>query len=361
MALATERMDIETAYALDGYEFCTEEFFPRWLKDAITDIRVKEPGIVQAEAEGRKRRPSLTRDGKLVILAADHPGRMVTKSGDDLIAMGDRLEYLGRVLRVAVSPEVDGIMATPDIIDDLFIVNYLTRQQSGFSFLDEKLLVGSMNRGGLAGAAFEMDDTMTAYSPQGVAARRLDAAKLMFRLDLNSYDSAQTLLYSAEAVRECNELGIPVFVESLPGTFVNNKWSASKNAEDLIKIVGVATALSDSSVNLWLKLPFVEGYDRVARATTCPILMLGGESKGDPTYTMQDFEKGLKAGGNVRGALVGRNVLFPGKDDPQAVARAISGMVHQGWSTLEAVRFLSAVRGEGMDWLTRKRRKRAKR
>jgi len=257
---------------------------------------------------------------------------------------------------VVACSEVDGVMGTPDIIDDLFIVNYLVRERTGIDFLANRVLIGSMNRGGLAGAAFEMDDTMTAYTVQGIVDRRLDAAKLMVRLDINSYDSAQTLTYAAEAVRECHEYGVPIFVESLPGTFENNKWTAAKDAEALIKIVGVASALGDSTVLTWLKLPYCEGYERVARATTCPILMLGGESRGDPTFTMEEFEKGMRAGGNVRGALVGRNVLFPGNDDPAAVAQAIVAIVHQQATTLEAVRLLSSLRGQQMDALTKRRR-----
>ena len=96
MAVA-ERAEIEAAYALNGYEFRTEEFFPEELKQEITEVRVEAPRIVEAEMEGRRRRDQLTLDGRLVILAADHPGRMVTKSGDEPIAMGDRLEYLSLI------------------------------------------------------------------------------------------------------------------------------------------------------------------------------------------------------------------------------------------------------------------------
>src|SRR3712207_8884418 len=39
-----------------------------------------------------------------------------------------------------------------------------------------------------------------------------------------------------------------------------------KTAEALAKIVGVASALGDSSHRLWLKLPYCENYDVVARS-----------------------------------------------------------------------------------------------
>lgn len=66
------------------------------------EVRVSDPGVILQEAQARKRRKTLTRDDKLVVLAADHPGKLITKSGDDPIAMGNRQEYLGRVFIVTV-------------------------------------------------------------------------------------------------------------------------------------------------------------------------------------------------------------------------------------------------------------------
>ena len=76
------------------------------------------------------------------------------------------------------------------------------------------------------------------------------------------------------------------------------------------------------------------GYDVVARATTLPILLLGGESAGDPTPFLEELGSAMKAGPNVRGALVGRNVIFPGDDDPAVIAQAIK---HPGFSFVEVL------------------------
>src|SRR5947208_9378426 len=54
-----------------------------------------------------------------------------------------------------------------------------------------------------------------------------------------------------------------------------------KTAEALARLAGVASALGDSSRYLWLKLPYCEDYEVVARSTTLPILLLGGESAGE--------------------------------------------------------------------------------
>ncbi|MDQ7844881.1 MAG: hypothetical protein RB145_14155, partial [Armatimonadota bacterium] len=114
-------------YAIGDYTFHPEEFFPRELFDRITDTRVTRPEVVAEEAQARRRRPRLTRDGRLTILAADHPARMVTAVGDDPLAMGNRWTLLARILRVITAEEFDGVMTTPDIMEDLFIVHRLDK------------------------------------------------------------------------------------------------------------------------------------------------------------------------------------------------------------------------------------------
>jgi DhnA family fructose-bisphosphate aldolase class Ia len=126
-----------------------------------------------------------------------------------------------------------------------------------------------------------------------------------------------------------------------------------KTSEALARIAGVASALGDSSRYLWLKLPYCDGYDAVARATTLPILLLGGESAGSPAPFLNQLASALAAGPNVRGALVGRNVLYPGDEDPLAVAAAAGGIIHNGWSIEEALQSFVANQGRDMDCLSR--------
>jgi len=193
---------------------------------------------------------------------------------------------------------------------------------------------------------------MTAYTAKSIQRFGLDAAKIMFRLDLNDKYSGRTLTYCAQAITECNALGIPTFLEPLPVEKTAKGYQVKMNYIDMIRTVGVASALGDSSQNLWLKIPYVEKFDQVAKATSLPILMLGGASKGMPIDTIESFEKGMGAGANVRGALVGRNVLYPGIDDPMAVAGAVSKVVHADYTTLAAIKYLASTRGTELDVLT---------
>jgi len=80
--------------------------------------------------------------------------------------------------------------------------------------------------------------------------------------------------------------------------------------------------------------------------------MLGGESLGSPAGVLQEFSEGMAAGQNVRGALVGRNVLYPGQEDPSAVADAVSKIVHHNFTVEQALNHIKSVRGRNMQKLT---------
>jgi hypothetical protein len=310
--------------------FSSAQFLSDILIARVTDKRVTDPGYSLRVAMGRKRRDQLAPSGRLNILAADHPARRVTKVADDVLAMTNRRDYLARIIRVLSSPTVDGIMATMDILEDLLAIDGLGREEGAPALLDGKLLIASLNRGGLAGVSWEIDDPITGATPETCTAWKLDGAKILLRIADDDTGALKTMLASAHAISQCNALGVPMFLEPLPVVHGDKGWTVVKTAEALARIVGVASALGDSSRYLWLKLPYCDRFEVVARATTLPILLLGGESAGDPTKFLRELESALAAGPNVRGALVGRNVLYPGDGDPLEVAEAAGAIIHSG-------------------------------
>ena len=333
--------------------YSSSEFFPDRLLARLTETRVADPEFAWRAARVRVRRDRLAPTGKLNILAADHPARNVTKVGADPLAMADRRDYLARILRVLTTARVDGIMATMDILEDLLAIDGFLRQVGAPTLLDHRLLIASLNRGGLAGSSWELDDPITGASPASCQEWRLDGAKLLLRVDEKDPASLTTLQACARAIDESNARGLPMFLEPLPVTRTDKGYVVVKTPEALARLAGVASALGDSSRFLWLKLPHCEGYETVARATTLPILLLGGESAGDPSPFLTQLGAAMAAGPNVRGALVGRNVLYPGTEDPLAMADASGGIIHQGWSVEEALQSMAATRGCDMDRLAR--------
>lgn len=333
--------------------FSSHEFLTDAAMARLTEIRVTDPECAWRAAQARHRRKALVPAGKLNILAADHPARRVTKVGDNAIAMADRQDYLGRIVRVLMSDGIDGLMATMDILEDLLILDACLREAGGVSLLDGKVLIGSLNRGGLAGSCWELDDPLTGPSPSTCADWRLDGAKLLLRIADDDAGSLKTMLASAQAINECNSLRLPMFLEPLPVVRKESGWSVVKESAALARIAGVASALGDSSRYLWLKLPYCPGYETVARSTSLPILLLGGESARNPAPFLGELASAMEAGPNVRGALVGRNVLYPGDEDPLAMACAVGGIIHKEWTVDQAMGSLPANRGRGLDQLSR--------
>jgi DhnA family fructose-bisphosphate aldolase class Ia len=319
----------------------------------VTELRVTDPERALRVARERKRRDRLTANGRLNILASDHPARRVTRVGDDPLRMADRHEYMARTLRVLMSDMVDGVLATMDIIEDLLVIHDLVREAGGPAFLDEKLLIASLNRAGLLGSSWEIDDPISGPSPAKCAEWGIDGAKFLLRICDAEPDSLKTLLASIRSINELNAVGLPMFLESLPVVKTDGGYKVVKTAEELTRTVGAAAALGDSSRYMWLKLPYCENYEMVAGATTLPILLLGGDPVGDVRPFLRELAAGLAAGPNVRGALVGRNVLYPGGGDPLVAAEAAGGIVHRGWSVEQALDALEAGEGRDRDWLTR--------
>ena len=309
-------------------EFEPSSFFPTKLFARITEYRVERPDLPRSLLLARRRRRSLTRDGKLVLLAADHPARMVTSIRDDPLRMGRRHDLLGRVLRVMACSPFDGVLGTADVLDDLVVASSFLRRTAGL--FDRKLLIGSVNRGGLAGSSFEMDDGVTGYDVEGAVQAHLDGVKFLLRFDPEDPLSLRTVGYCVEVAKACVAAKMPLFLEPLPVVRKDGKIKTDNDRSKLVKLVGVASALGNSSARIWLKLPYCEGFGDVAAATSLPILLLGGEASDDVRGLLGEIESAMKAGPNVRGVLMGRNLLFPPGNDPLPLAMAVNWIVHDG-------------------------------
>lgn len=331
--------------------FSSSEFLSRAVLDRITDARIADPDLPFRAAQARVRRETTAPNGRLNLLAADHPARNVTRVQQDELAMADRRDYLARILRVLSCELVDGIMAGMDILEDLLSIDAFLHDAGSPTFLDHRLLIASLNRGGLAESVWELDDPVTGPTPAACAAWRLDGAKLLLRVDYTDPASLRTITYCTRAIREINAVGLPTFLEPQPVTRSPRGYSVTRSPEALAKMVGIASAIGDTSRRLWLKLPVCRNFATVAHATTLPILLLGGESSGNASAFLTGISTAMQAANNVRGLLVGRNVLYPGTDDPAAIAGAAGHIVHHASSPEQALAEEASRSSCGLDRL----------
>jgi hypothetical protein len=327
--------------------FHSSKFLPPETFSKITDLRINRPDVPLKISRMRRRRKDLTTDGRLTLLAADHPARMVTRIGDEELRMGDRREFLSGIARVMACSPFDGLLGTADVLDDVFYLENMIRGKR--SIVDGKVLIGSVNRGGLSGAAFELDDFPTGFDIEGVERFGLDGAKFLLRVDPRDSDSAKTMKYCVDVVKECNRRKISLFLEPLSVARREGNLVTEKDAAKLVKIVGMAGALGSSSTRTWLKLPYCDGFDRVAAATPLPILLLGGEASDDVAGLLNEVESAMKAGPNVRGVLLGRNLLYPPGGDPLPLAMAIHSIVHKGSGADVAERSMEKWKGKDLN------------
>jgi Cgl0159-like len=216
-------------------------------------------------------------------------------------------------------PGVDGVLATPDVLEDLLLLGAL----------DGKIVIGSMNRGGLQGAVFELDDRFTAYRAADIAACGLDGGKMLTRIDLDDHGTVATLEASAAAVTELAGHGLMAMIEPFWSTHHDGRVTNLLDPDSVIKSVTVASGLGATSAYTWLKLPVVAELDRVMEATTLPTLLLGGDPTAAPEETYADWAKALTLP-SVRGLVVGRALLFPPDGDVAAAVDHAATLVRGG-------------------------------
>jgi hypothetical protein len=280
----------------------------------LASIRAADPGSIADAAAARSRRTSLLGEsGRLMLLAADHPARGALRVGDDPMAMANRGELLRRLAIALSRPGVDGFLGTPDLVEDLLLLGAL----------EDKLVLGSMNRGGLAGTVFEIDDRMTAYDAASIAAAGYDGGKMLLRIDPDDPGTVLTLERCATAVSELASHGLMAMVEPFISHRVDGRLRNELTPDAVIRSATVAAGLGNTSAHTWLKLPVVDEMQRVAEATALPVLLLGGEASIDDTATVDRWQQALKLP-SVLGMIVGRALLYPpGGNVAEAVDRTV--------------------------------------
>ena len=285
----------------------------------LREVRLRDPGAVAAAAARRVRRPLIDETGRMLLVAADHPARGALGVRGDQFAMADRAELLRRLVAALARPGVDGVLGTPDVIEDLLLLGAL----------DGKVVFGSMNRGGLQGAGFELDDRFTAYDAQSVADDGLDGGKMLCRVDLDDAATVGTLESCGRAVTELARRRRIAMVEPFISRRVDAKVQNDLSPQAVAKSVAIASALGATSAYTWLKLPVIEDMETVMAATTLPVLLLGGDPSGAPEEVYASWEKALGVAG-VFGLMVGRALLYPPDGDVEAAVDSAAALVRAG-------------------------------
>ncbi|WHM41387.1 deoxyribose-phosphate aldolase [Streptomyces sp. BPTC-684] len=288
----------------------------------LARVRTRNPEAVAEAAARRGRRPLVRGAGRLLIIAADHPARGALGVGDDAFAMADRSVLLERLCLALSRPGVDGVLASADILEDLLLLGAL----------EDKVVMGSMNRGGLAGSAFELDDRFTGHRAQDLARLGFDAGKLLLRLDYDDPGSLDTLHSAARAIDEMAERQLPVFVEPFICHRRDGRLRNDLSADAVTRSLAIASGLAGTSAYTWLKVPVTEDPDDMARVmatTTLPAVLLGGDIGKTPGEQEAAYEKwrGALRLPTVQGLVAGRTLLYPADGDVAGAVDTAAGLL----------------------------------
>ncbi|MEO6571215.1 MAG: aldolase [Ilumatobacteraceae bacterium] len=289
----------------------------RWAE--LIESRAEQPGLALQRLRNRRRRPLLT-DGRLFIVAADHSARGMLGVPGDPFAMADRRRTLDALMTALAVDHVDGVLASADIMEELALLGAL----------EGKLAFGTMNRGGIMGASWELDDRMTAYSAASIQANGLDGGKVLIRLADDDAGTAATLESCARAVDECAALDLPIMIEPLP--YHHDQTGAARLLDDedaLLRAVAIGSGLGGTSTSTWLKVPAAKNPARMLATTSLPALILGGTPGADPEATYASWERAMEVP-NVRGLVVGRSLLYPADGDVAGAIERAASIVRPG-------------------------------
>ncbi|WP_199043765.1 Cgl0159 family (beta/alpha)8-fold protein [Glycomyces salinus] len=279
----------------------------------LAETRLVDPEAITRAADRRRRAESpVGESGKCFIIAADHPARGALGTGGNPMAMADRGDLLDRLCTALANPGCNGVLATADILEDLLLLGAL----------EGKAVFGSMNRTGLAGAAWEIDDRFAGMNAAGIERRRFDGGKTLTRIDYRDPATPSVLENTAKAVDDLAARGLIAMVEPFISRREGGKVVNDLSTEAVVKSVAIASGLGGTSAYTWLKLPTAPDMERVAAASTLPMVLLGGEV-ADLGAQRESWAKSLALPGVV-GLTVGRSLLYPDDGD---VAGAIEAVV----------------------------------
>jgi len=254
-----------------------------------------------------------------MVIAADHPARGALRAGSRGLAMADRVELLDRLCLALSRPGVNGVLGTPDIVEDLLVLGAL----------DGKVVIGSMNRGGLAGTVFEIDDRFTGYDAGSLAAAGFEGGKMLLRIDPDDPATVATVEACAQAVSALAEHKLVAMVEPFIAHRVDGRVRIDLTPEATIRAMTVAAGLGRTSAYTWLKVPVVDDMERVMAATTLPAVLLGGEVGAAQDAAFESWRKALKLP-TVQGLVIGRSLLYPPDDDVAAAVDTAVGLLQDG-------------------------------
>jgi DhnA family fructose-bisphosphate aldolase class Ia len=253
----------------------------------------------------------MTRPGPLptptLILAADHRARAV-------LTTENWADFSGALARAL--PFCDGVLATAQPLTFLAAAGHVTALHRTYL---------SINRTGLVGSVFELDDRLVA-SVRRAAADGWTGVKHMTRIDFDDPVTASALELLGQVLEQARDAGLEVLVEPLV-------WHEGRVQRDTDAVVTAAVIAHDLGAPV-IKVPVPavspgaerrRAVARVVASVSVPVLFLGGPVTEEGRDRVLDEVRDVMEGGGA-GMAVGRTLYQD--PDPAEMAGLVAGLVH---------------------------------
>jgi DhnA family fructose-bisphosphate aldolase class Ia len=161
-------------------------------------------------------------------------------------------------------------------------------------------------------------------------ALRLGADALCVSAFPGHHTEMATLDSLASVARAAQPWGLAVQAEMVPGGMGSGPEARTVENVALAARVGIELGAD------WVKVPYVEGFGQVTSACFKPVVIMGGSRRNSAAEILAEVKAAMDAGAS--GATIGRNIFE--SDDPEAMAAALSAIIHQDASVEEALAIL---------------------
>jgi DhnA family fructose-bisphosphate aldolase class Ia len=242
-----------------------------------------------------------------LVLAADHRARAV-------LTTENWADFFGSLAQAL--PSCDGILATAQPLSGLAEAGHLTAAHRTYL---------SINRTGLAGSAFELDDRLVASVPRA-AADGWSGVKHMTRIDMDDPITATALELLGQVLEQARAAGLEALIEPL-------LWDQGRIRRDTDAIVLASVIAHDIGAPV-LKVPVPavapgaerqRAVARVVASVSVPVLFLGGPRTAAGRAPVLDEVRDVMEGGGA-GMAMGRTIYQD--PDPAEAAGLVHDLVH---------------------------------
>ena len=242
-----------------------------------------------------------------LILAADHRARAV-------LTTENWHEFSGSLAKAL--PFCDGILATAQPLEGLASSGHITALHRTYL---------SINRTGLAGSAFELDDRLVA-SVGRAASDGWSGVKHMTRIDMDQPVTAAALELLGQVLEQAKAAGIDALIEPL-------LWSDGRIRRDTDSIVLASVVAHDIGAPV-IKVPVPalspgaerqRAVARVVASVSVPVLFLGGPRSDERREKVLEEVRDVMEGG-AAGMAMGRTLYQD--PDPAEMASLVHDLVH---------------------------------